>query len=69
MTINDYIDACIHFNSDTQLWHELDPKNTTMPRMPAPIGGERIATTVPPALPWNGRFTRICRCLQEPAGR
>lgn len=26
MTINDYIDACIHFNSDTQLWHELDPK-------------------------------------------
>lgn len=25
MTINDYIDACIHFNSDTQLWHELDP--------------------------------------------
>lgn len=25
MTINDYIDACIHFNSDTQLWHKLDP--------------------------------------------
>lgn len=62
MTINDYIDACIHFNSDTQLWHELDPQKYYY----AP---DASAGSLSPALPWNGRFTRICHCLQEPAGR